>query len=459
MKKLYLLIFLGFLFGISLPIVNFFVDQDPPMRFPAPDLDTPRFQAARDVMERKCVHCHVKDVRLPYYASWPGAKQLIEYDIRKGLKHFDLGEVLDLSGEEVVSEVNLARLELVTLKGNMPPLQYLAMHLRSFMDGAAKAAVLGWIYETRAKHYAVPGTSPEFQFHALQPIPGSVPVDLKKVELGRKLFHDVRLSKDNTLSCASCHDLAKGGTDRVKVSIGINGQKGPINSPTVYNSGLQFVQFWDGRAKDLEAQAEGPVHNPLEMGTLWEEVIPKLNQDLPLAAEFQAVYPEGFTGKNVQNALAEFEKTLLTPNSRFDKYLKGDASALNAVEREGFKLFMDKGCYICHVGKALGGQSFEKMGAEHNYFKDRGTPITEADQGRFNVTKDPKDLHKFKVPMLRNIAKTAPYFHDGSTSDLKEAVKIMARAQTEDGMSDEEASKVARFLETLTGEYQGQPVQ
>ncbi len=440
-------------------MVNFFLDQKPPMRFPAPDLDTPRFIAARDVLERKCVHCHVEGVRLPYYASWPVAKQLIQFDIQKGLKHFDMAEAFNLSGDQPVSEVDLAELEYVTVKGNMPPLQYLLMHLRSFMDRASKAAILGWIYETRAKHYAVAGTAREFEFHAIQPIPESVPVDMKKVELGRKLYHDVRLSKDNSLSCASCHDLSKGGTDRKKVSTGINEQQGPINAPTVYNSGLQFIQFWDGRAKDLEEQAKGPVHNPLEMGTSWEEVIPRLNQDPAFAAEFQAVYPEGFTGQNIQNAIAEFEKTLLTPNSRFDKYLKGDSSALSSEERDGFGIFMDKGCYTCHVGKAMGGQSFETMGAEHDYFKDRGTPITDADKGRFNVTKDPKDLYKFKVPMLRNIAKTAPYFHDGSTSDLKEAVKIMARAQTEDGISDKDADKVAKFLETLTGEYQGQPVQ
>ncbi len=459
MKKPLLLLIVAVIFGLSLPISNFFIDKNPPAELSAPQTDSPAFQAARAVFQAKCLHCHYTGVSLPYYAKLPLAGTLIQFDIKKGLESFDFAQALYPKDGKPVSEVALAKLEYTTQKNSMPPLQYSAMHLRRFVDHASKAAIFGWVDEVRAEHYSVPGTAPEFKLFALQPIPETITADAKKVELGRKLYHDVRLSKDNTISCASCHDLKKGGTDRAPVSTGINGQKGPINSPTVFNSGLQFIQFWDGRAKDLEDQAKGPVHNPLEMGSNWDEVIAKLSQDLPLTAEFQSVYPDGWKGQNIQNAIAEFEKTLITPNSRFDQYLKGNQNALNAEEIAGFKLFMHRGCYTCHVGKALGGQSFEKMGREKDYFKDRGTPETDADKGRFNVTKDPADLHKFKVPMLRNIAKTAPYFHDARTEDLKEAVKIMAKYQTEDAFSEDEAQQVTSFLNTLTGEYQGQSVE
>jgi cytochrome c peroxidase len=183
-------------------------------------------------------------------------------------------------------------------------------------------------------------------------------------------------------------------------------------------------------------------------------VLAKLNQDLAFVAEFTAVYPGGLSADNIQDAIAEFEKTLITPNSRFDQYLKGKKDALKPSELEGYRLFRERGCYTCHVGKILGGQSFEKMGVVRNYFADRGN-LTEADNGRYNVTKKEQDRHYFKVPMLRNIALTHPYFHDGSVNDLKEAVKVMAKYQTEDLMSDEEAAKVADFLRTLTGEYKG----
>ncbi|MCL5098428.1 MAG: cytochrome-c peroxidase, partial [Candidatus Omnitrophica bacterium] len=228
----------------------------------------------------------------------------------------------------------------------------------------------------------------------------------KKAELGRKLYHDKRLSGDDTVSCATCHDLAKGGTDQEKVSTGVRSQKGGINAPTTFNAAFQFKQFWDGRALTLEAQAGGPPNNPIEMDSNWKQIIGKLEADPAFAQEFKAAYPEGFTDKTITDAIAAFERTLLTPNSRFDKYLAGDANALSDDEVRGYARFKDTGCATCHSGVLLGGGSFEIMGRHGDYFKDRGGPVTDADKGRISVSKDGKDLHKFKVPTLRNVAKT-----------------------------------------------------
>jgi len=272
------------------------------------------------------------------------------------------------------------------------------------------------------------------------------------------LFHDARLSSDETVSCATCHDLAKGGTDQIRYSIGVGGAEGGINSPTVYNSGYQFLQFWDGRAADLQEQAAGPVTNPIEMAAEWETVLSKLSADKEFSRAFLAAYPEGITQETVTHAIAEFERTLITPNSAFDRYLTGEADALTAEQKQGYELFGEYGCTNCHVGSALGGQSFEKMGLEGDYIGDRGDP-TEADRGRFSVTGDEADRGKFKVPTLRNIAQTYPYLHDGSTSDLAEVVRIMGQYQLGREIPDREAALVADFLGTLTGEYQGQVLQ
>lgn len=286
-------------------------------------------------------------------------------------------------------------------------------------------------------------------------LPLSTPGNVAQALLGERLFNDKRLSHDDTVSCASCHGLDKGGTDLLPVSVGINGTKGPINAPTVFNSGLNLAQFWDGRAKNLAEQAAGPVNNPKEMGSNWEEVLGKLNADVVFATEFKKIYPDGFNAANITNAIAAFEDTLITANSRFDKWLKGDATALTQVEREGYALFKGKGCTTCHNGANVGGTSFQKLGVMKDYFADRGTPLTDADMGRYNVTKDDLDKHFFKVPSLRVAALTPPYFHDASQPTLEAAIKTMGTYQLGVTLSDDEISKIAAFLKSLVGEYQG----
>ncbi len=282
-------------------------------------------------------------------------------------------------------------------------------------------------------------------------------VNLNKVMVGEKLYNDTRLSADGTISCATCHVLDKGGVDRLQSSIGINGQKGPINSPTVFNSANNFVQFWDGRAKDLAEQALGPVENPLEMGEKWENVVKKLSNDDEYKIKFAEIYEGKITKENVADAIAEFEKTLSTPDSDFDKYIKGDKSALSGNALKGFVTFVEKGCISCHSGTYFGGNSFQMMGAD--YFTDRNTTITEADLGRYNVTKDEADKHMFKVPILRNVAVTQPYFHDGAVLKLSDAVKKMAKYQLGEELSEEETLNIVAFLESLTGTYKGEKLK
>ena len=285
----------------------------------------------------------------------------------------------------------------------------------------------------------------------INPIPQTIDVDPRKVDLGRMLFHDTGLSKDDTVSCASCHDLSDGGDDGLRVSIGIEDKEGPINAPTVFNAAFNFKQFWDGRAKTLEAQIDGPIQNPLEMGNLWPEVVTKLYQDNGYPAMFEAIYADGINRKNVKNAIAEFVKSLITPNSRFDQWLRGDNGAITAYEKKGYELFKDYGCASCHQGANVGGNMFQVFGVLNDYFKRRGD-ITDADLGLYNITGNEEDRHSFKVPSLRMAAHTAPYLHDGSAETLRDAVDAMFEFQLGREAPDEDKDAIVAFIKTLAGE-------
>jgi cytochrome c peroxidase len=419
--------------------------------------DDDTFAQARDVLSSKCADCHAEDYALPLYAFLPGARNIIEQDIQAGLETMDLARSLQPGDGEAVSEVVIAKLEQSFVDGSMPPKPYLALHWNGLVSDTDRESVLAWTRSVRAAHYATGTAEASFADHMLQPVPDSVDADPAKVALGNKLFHDARLSGDNTVSCATCHALDKGGTDRLQYSVGVGDAVGGINSPTVFNAGLLFAQFWDGRATTLAEQADGPVNNPIEMACNWDEVCAKLNQDPGFVAEFNAVYPDGFSKDAMIDAIATFESTLVTPNSKFDRYLKGDADAMTAQEVDGFHVFQEFGCATCHVGQAMGGQSYEKMGRKKDYFAGRA--LTDADNGRFNVTKNEADRHRFKTPTLRNIALTAPYFHDGSTSDLSEVILIMAEYQAGRTMSTQQVASVEAFLNAQTGEYQGALLQ
>ncbi|MEA3455397.1 MAG: cytochrome-c peroxidase [Campylobacterota bacterium] len=277
----------------------------------------------------------------------------------------------------------------------------------------------------------------------IKPIPEGIKVDMSKVKLGKKLFFDPILSADGTISCATCHDLQNGGDDGLKFSFGIKGQEGNINSPTVYNSVFNFRQFWDGRARDLKEQAKGPIANPVEMGHSLQGAMEVLQKSESYSVQFEEVYSDGITQENIVDAIAEFEKALITPNAPFDKYLKGDEEAVGSKVKKGYQLFVSKGCIICHHGVNVGGNLYNKFGI----FQESNS----SNLGRYNVTKREEDKYHFKVPSLRNIAQTAPYMHDGRSRTLKAAVLLMSQYQLGRKMKPEEIGMIVIFLESLSG--------
>jgi len=282
------------------------------------------------------------------------------------------------------------------------------------------------------------------------------PVTPEKVKLGKMLYFEPRLSKSGFISCNSCHNLASYGVDNLPTSIGHKWQIGPRNAPTVFNAALHTAQFWDGRAKDLEEQAKGPVLNPKEMASPHEGFVVERIKSIPEYVElFKKAFPEEkdpITYENIAKAIAAFERTLLTP-SRFDKFLQGDLNALTKEEKEGLKTFIEVGCITCHRGKGVGGDMFQKFGLVKPYYevikyKDK----KQIDVGRYAITKNEGDKYVFKVPSLRNVTRTYPYFHDGSVWSLEEAVKIMAEIQLGRKLTDDEVKKIVAFLKSLEGE-------
>jgi cytochrome c peroxidase len=295
----------------------------------------------------------------------------------------------------------------------------------------------------RQRFQPIPITAPE--------LPGN-PSSPAKVELGKMLFFDPRLSASHAISCNSCHNLGLGGADAEPTSIGHRWQHGGRNPPTVLNAVFNHAQFWDGRAKDLEQQAGGPIVNPVEMASPEPHVSEQLKGTPGYRDFFAKVFPgdpDPVTLENVQKAIAAFEATLITPNAPFDRFLKGETNALLSTEKEGLKLFMDKGCANCHNGINIGGGMYAPFGVVEQPGADILPPN---DKGRFAVTRTASDEYVFKVPTLRNIALTAPYFHTGQAWDLRQAVAVMGASQLGIQLSGDDVDKITAFLETLTGE-------
>ncbi len=277
--------------------------------------------------------------------------------------------------------------------------------------------------------------------------------DFQKVTLGRKLFFDPIMSHDNTLSCASCHDLEHGGADNLPRPVGINQMLGERNTPTVLNSGFNFRQFWDGRALTLEDQINGPTHNSKEMGSSWNEILDKLNHSPEYAGQFEKIYHvKEITADLVREVISTFERELVTTNSPFDRWLKGDKNALTIQQKEGYKLFKTYGCVSCHHGVNVGGNMFERLGIFLNFYETH--PESAKDLGRFNITNQTHThtRNEFKVPSLRNIALTSPYLHDGSVKTLREMINIMALYQLGETLPDSEIMAIEAFLNSLTGQ-------
>lgn len=271
------------------------------------------------------------------------------------------------------------------------------------------------------------------------------PITPTKVALGKRLYFDTRLSKDETLSCNSCHDIQRFGVDNEPTSPGHKGQRGGRNSPSSFNAALHATQFWDGRAATVELQALGPIMNPIEMAMPSEAlVIERLKKDKTYLAEFAAAFPkqkDPLTFPNVGNAIGAFERTLVTP-SRFDDFLKGNDNALTPEEKKGAALFAQTGCIACHNGATIGGAMFQKLGVVKSH--------PTKDLGRYEVTKNEADKQIFKVPSLRNVARTGPYFHDGSVKTLEEAVSQMADYQLGKQLTPDQVKDIVTFLNSLT---------
>lgn len=286
-----------------------------------------------------------------------------------------------------------------------------------------------------------------------KPIPeqASDKLDPNQIELGRQLFFEPRLSASHVISCNTCHNIGTGGADNVPASSGHAWQKGARNSPTVFNAVFNVAQFWDGRAKDLEEQAKGPVQNPVEMHNTPKNVEATLSSMPEYVAAFGKAFPsdkQPVSFDNMARALQAFESTLITPDSRFDLYLKGDDNALDAREKKGLQTFMSSGCISCHNGVNLGGQAYFPFGLVK---KPDGKILPTGDKGRFEVTKTQNDAYVFRAAPLRNIALTAPYFHSGQVWDLEEAVAIMGTAQLGKQLNAEEVGDIVAFLKTVTG--------
>jgi cytochrome c peroxidase len=284
------------------------------------------------------------------------------------------------------------------------------------------------------------------------PIPQVIEFNKTRAALGEALFFDTRLSKNNNISCASCHQLDDGGDDNVALGISMAAEHNVINTPSIFNARYNFRQNWNGATRTLQGQVDTAMNSQHAFDNTWDAVISVLSTDPVLSRDFKEAYSDGITRQNVIDAIVEFEKTLVTPNSRFDRYLRNESDSLNAEEIEGYQKFKELGCISCHQGINIGGNLFQKFGVFYNYIAERGN-ITQADYGRMSTTGRQMDKFVFKVPSLRNIALTAPYLHDGSAETIEEAIDIMGRTQLGRTLTVDEILMIKAFLNTLTGEY------
>ncbi len=406
-----------------------------------------------------CFICHGGPHEFCKHVNWPIFGQAIRRDAEKGIRYADATYTLAYSLKNVpYDETSLVKLQKVVSQQSMPPLSFYVIHWKSYMTKDKQEIFLDWIYDQLFTYYTHPIPSEENPFEPVNPVPGFVPYNSDKATLGELLFHDSRLSVDNTITCATCHNLKTAGVDNLDFSVGVYYQPGTINCLSVFNTVFHSFYFWNGNASSLQEQAYQALLDPVKMGNdSLDRILDILSEDSSLTERFLEAYPEGFSDSTITHALAEFNKTLITPDSPFDRYLKGDAEVIDRQAREGYRLFKKFGCATCHNGTAMGGTSFEFMGVANNYFPDIRQIVLE-DMGRYSVTSKSSDMHRFKVPGLRNVALTQPYFHDASASTLEDAVAKMAYYQRDKKLSRKQIRAIVSFLNTLTGEYKGIPL-
>ncbi len=439
--------------ALAFPLSNLLVHKKPDAELLA-RFDDAETREMIGVYALKCMDCHSSSTKMPFYAGFPVAKSMIGDHIEAGRAHLDLDrEMFDPAIG--ITEAVVAKMQFETANGSMPPASYTAMHWNARWSADDTRQQATWARHLRARKDGAADVDNPIYDRPIYPLKKVQGLDPARVALGEAMYHDVRLSGDNTISCASCHDLAKGGTDNEPVSTGVGGQKGGINSPTTFNAVYALAQFWDGRAADLAEQADGPPNNPIEMATSWEEILGKLRADEQVVADVEAAYGS-LTAEAIMDAIATYEMTLVTTGDALDRYLAGDDDALTSEQKRGLDLLDAKGCTTCHAGAAMGGTSYELIGVHGDYLADRGNP-TDADAGRFAVTGDERDRGRFKVPTLRNVALTEPYFHDGTVLTLDDAVRKMARYERGEDLTDDETAALVALLEALTGEIPSPP--
>ncbi len=413
---------------------------------------------AQIILQNKCAACHGSKPDYSYTLNLLSFGK-IRRDIEGAQRAFLLNA--DESKGIRSGHVDYLKMDKVLRTRRMPPAAYTAVHLGSRLT-PEDVELLRCRYKedaaiARAFSPILPATEAENDIESL------------RRHLGHRLYVDTRLSTTNEISCASCHDLTLGGTDNKPKSEGVPGaddkpQLGGVNAPTVYNAAGNIRQFWDGRAADLKEQAGGPPLNPVEMGYAtpadWEKIAEKLRKDPELEAYFALVYGEqGITGDTITDAIAAYEKTLVTPDSDFDRYLRGDAAALSPEQQQGMEDFVRFGCASCHAGPALGGISFEYISTHAPFHSFMPKDYAEGAHGLADFTKKEEHTDMFRVPTLRNVALTAPYFHTGAINSLEEAVSIMFKTQvSSDGASESTIRNVTRFLEAQTGTLNGKPL-
>jgi cytochrome c peroxidase len=343
---------------------------------------------------------------------------------------------------------------------NMKSFKFLSIIVKNCVKNCAKNCAKNWAATLAL--LAIPSISYALEpLPKTPPIPADNPMSAAKIELGKELYFDPRLSKTGTISCNSCHNVMLGGDDNRATSMGHNGKLGGRSAPTVWNSAFHSVQFWDGRAASLEEQAKGPVTNPIEMGMDSHEIALKRLLSIPgYQKEFKAVFgDEKITIDHVAKAIAAYERTLLTPNSPFDRYMKGNKKALNASAQRGMQLVQTVGCTTCHMGPLFAGPTLPQGQGFYQKFPmipgsdyESKYELTQ-DLGRFEATKKPEDKNFWRVPTWRNVALTAPYFHNGKVKTLDEAVRVMAKTQLNKTLTDAEVTDIVEFLNSLTGEF------
>lgn len=437
----FILLPLLLIMALALPLSNFFL-QPAQVQTATGDL---QFQAFSKVLQNSCVDCHSTDLTAyPLYYQLPAARALIDRDIAIAKTALCLNRE-QLSGAEPIAMADLMAIARTVNEGSMPPANYRALHWKvaGGISSPDKLAILNYV-KSKNVQFEVKPISVEQSQESPQ-----------KLKFGAKLYVDKRLSSKNSLSCAACHNLEKGGADGLPFPSSVVGMNGRLNTPSVFNSRYNFRQFWNGRAHNLnELLASHLEDSALECS---DALIAKLGRDPEYIKLSSQAYPDKpFSKELVVDALAAYVGSLTTPSCNFDRYLKGER-VLSAEAIAGWRLFQEKGCVTCHSGVNLGGMSFEKIGLKADYFayrlKKHQIAESDVDAGRFNVTKVPSDRGKFKVPSLRNVALTSPYFHDGSVKDLAEAVQLMSEFQLDEKLSEKETEELVEFLKSLSGTY------